>query len=390
MSSALMLSNDLGAGTYLERVDLRQSMSEHWLRDRIFAYPQIIPMDRIDPGLGYMVSVCREFPLSKYGSSVFVDMFGVTCHGRPVLIECKLWRNPQARREVIAQLLEYAALFRRLSYADLTAVLKSRYGMTGDNPLFGLVSGMPGASSEEAFSDMVAQCLARGDINLIIAGDGIREDTAAIAEHLSDRGAKLTLLELQMWQDRDGHRLLVPQIPFRTEVLRQRVLVDESDRPLAITVPEDTDLLPPGAGASESRMANRAFWDAFIRSVRFDHPDQPSPTHGGNNWVRIKLPPPGRWITGYRYQDRIGLSFVQDESVDLNSLLDEADQLREETGLDILDISPGKQDGVVSIGISQPVMDVGDEPAQIEWLSDMSNRLVNSLRPRLSQIDDRD
>ena len=154
---------------------------------------------------------------------------------------------------------------------------------------------------------------------------------------------------------------------LRTEILRQRIIVDEDDRPLAIAESEEAEVLPPGADASESRTANRAFCDAFIRSVKFDHPDQPPPTHGGNNWVRIKLPPPGRWITGYRYQDRIGLSFVQEESADLSALLEEADQLREETGLEMLNVAPGKQDGVVSIGISLPVIDVGDETAQVAW-----------------------
>lgn len=166
-------------------------------------------MDRIDPGAGDLISVCREFPLSKYGSSVFVDVLGITRHGRLVLIECKLWRNPQARREVVAQLLEYAALLRRLSYSDLTATFKSRFGMSGQNPLYDLVAHLPDASIEEVFTDKVSSCLSRGDFELIIAGDGIREDTAAIAEHLLDRGARLTLLELQVWKSSEGDRSLL-------------------------------------------------------------------------------------------------------------------------------------------------------------------------------------
>jgi hypothetical protein len=167
MTSSLLLDTTLEMATYLERVDLRSGFNEHWLRDKIFDFPRIIPLNRIDPGAGDFISVCREFPLSKYGSSVFVDVFGVTRHGRPVLIECKLWRNPQARREVIAQLLEYASLFRRLSYSDLTATLKSRFGMTGQNPLHDLVAGLPEAANEEEFTDRVASSLARGDIEFV-------------------------------------------------------------------------------------------------------------------------------------------------------------------------------------------------------------------------------
>ena len=384
MTSSLLLDAALDTATYLERVDLRSGMNEHWLRDKIFEYPRIIPLNRIDPGAGDLISVCREFPLSKYGSSVFVDVFGVSRHGRPVLIECKLWRNPQARREVIAQLLEYASLFRRLSYSDLTATLKSRFGMTGQNPLYDLVAGLPDAATEDEFTDRVASSLARGDIELIIAGDGIREDTAAIAEHLLDRGARLTLLELQVWRDGNGQHLLVPHIPFRTEILRQRVLVDEQDRPLVTEDVSEEEVGPPGTNGSDVRSANRSFWDRFISTVRFDHPDQTKPTHGGNNWVRISMPRPGRWLTGYRYQDSLGFYLVQDDSVDLHGLIEEANALTDETGLPDLRVEAGKKPGVVTIAISRPITEIGNEDAQLRWLTDTANRLVNAIRPRLA------
>lgn len=386
MTSSLLLDAALETATYLERVDLRSGMNEHWLRDKIVEYPRIIPLNRIDPGAGDFISVCREFPLSKYGSSVFVDVFGVTRHGRPVLIECKLWRNPQARREVIAQLLEYASLFRRLSYSDLTATLKSRFGMTGQNPLYDLVSGLPDAAAEEEFSDRVASSLARGDIELIIAGDGIREDTAAIAEHLLDRGARLTLLELQIWKDSNGQHLLVPHIPFRTEILRQRVLVDGQDRPLVTEDVSEEEVEPPGTNGSDVRSANRSFWDSFISTVRFDHPDQTKPTHGGNNWVRISMPRPGRWLTGYRYQDSIGFFFVQDDTVDLHGMIEEGNAMKSETGLSDLRVEAGKRPGVIKIAISKPIGEIGNEEAQLRWLTDTANRLVNAVRPRLAQL----
>jgi hypothetical protein len=56
--------------------------------------------------------------------------------GRLVLIEYKLWRNPGSRREVVAQLFEYASLMSRLTYSDLEAKLKHTRGLTGENPIF--------------------------------------------------------------------------------------------------------------------------------------------------------------------------------------------------------------------------------------------------------------
>src|SRR6516225_9199801 len=37
------------------------------------------------------------------------------------LVECKLWKNPEARRQVVAQTLDYVSALSRWSYADLQA-----------------------------------------------------------------------------------------------------------------------------------------------------------------------------------------------------------------------------------------------------------------------------
>lgn len=56
---------------------------------------------------------------------MYLDILAVRASGRPVLIECKLWKNPQARREVIGQILEYGALLQGQSYADVDAQVKA-------------------------------------------------------------------------------------------------------------------------------------------------------------------------------------------------------------------------------------------------------------------------
>lgn len=71
----------------------------------------------------------------------------------------------------------------------------------------------------------------------------------------------------------------MPSIPFRTEVHRQTVLV-APDALAAISNPE----------AASRPAVNRAFWQRYINTAVFDHPDQPTPRHGGDNWVRLPLP----------------------------------------------------------------------------------------------------
>jgi hypothetical protein len=51
------------------------------------------------------VPICTELntPAGPIGN------FMVTPSGLPVLVECKLWRNPEARREVVSQIGELRA-----------------------------------------------------------------------------------------------------------------------------------------------------------------------------------------------------------------------------------------------------------------------------------------
>lgn len=386
--TALLIAGE--QATRFRRNDLSAGFSEGWLQNLLFGHPDLIPMAGIDPAAGSFIPVCRELPLPKPGGVVYLDLFGVTPTGRPVLIECKLWRNPQARREVVAQILEYAALLRRWSYADLTARLKSRLVWEGENPLYRHVAGQGVALGEAEFTDAVSRNLRNGDFHLVVIGDGIREDASAIAEHIADSGARFALVELQRWTDGRGSELLVPLIPFRTEIVRQRVLVDAQGWAVQVEAEDEASDDEVGEGPdpekSAAREANRAFWQSFIDRARFDHPEQPPPRHGGNNWVRIPLPSPARYLTAYRYQGRAGMYVVEERGSDLVArLVADAPDWAQGLGAGDLRLHAMGRPDEPSVSLDQPE-DVKD---QMGWLLDMANRMVNVLRPKLSEYSSR-
>src|SRR4051812_25767891 len=185
--TALILDNpDARIGSKLTRISLssRSGYDEKWLQEVLFANPELIPLDRISSGSGSFIPLAREFALPREGGNAFLDLLGVTPFGRLVLVECKLWRNPQARREVIAQIMEYAALLRGWSYGDLTARFKALNGTSGTNPLFDRAKSFAPHLDETCFVEGIAASLARAEFHLIIAGDGIRSDLHAVASHL--------------------------------------------------------------------------------------------------------------------------------------------------------------------------------------------------------------
>jgi hypothetical protein len=66
----------------------------------------LLPIGAIEPALAGAISVCTELPTP----SGFVDNLLATDRGDLAIVECKLWRDPQARREVIGQIIEYAKM----------------------------------------------------------------------------------------------------------------------------------------------------------------------------------------------------------------------------------------------------------------------------------------
>lgn len=154
---------------------------ERWLQELIHRNPGCLPMDQVEPGLGRLIPVCLELPL-RVG---FVDNLMVTPEGNLVIVEVKLWRNPESRRQVVAQALDYATALFELDYARLeAAVAKAEFvGDKKPSRLYDLVDGAD-ALPEKVFVDRVNRNLHEGRIVVLIVGDGIRTDAESLVAGL--------------------------------------------------------------------------------------------------------------------------------------------------------------------------------------------------------------
>ena len=83
----------------------------------------------------------------------FIDNLFITPRGDIVLVETKLWRNPQARREVIAQALDYVAALMTMDYASFEAAA-AKAGLTTTS-LHALVADQADALEESAFFEVL-------------------------------------------------------------------------------------------------------------------------------------------------------------------------------------------------------------------------------------------
>ena len=250
---------EAASGETMPALPSGHAYNESWLQGLLFRHPELLLLERMEAGAGDVVPLCRELSIPRAGGSVFLDMLGVTQTGRLVLVECKLWRNPQARREVVAQIVEYAALLRHLSFGDLTTRLKQKLGVSAANPIYRIARKRWPDLDEADFVDGVSRSLALGDFHLIVAGDGIRSDLQTVAAHLNALGAglsRLSLLEIQLWADSQGRTLVVPTVPLRTEIIEQRVFITQSGAPLQMevqTIAEATSSMESVVDPNQSR-----------------------------------------------------------------------------------------------------------------------------------------
>jgi len=222
-----------GTAHKLVRVPLQaREIDEGWLQKHLHGCPDVLPIDEIDPSFGPLISIGREI-----GTAVGpIDNLYVSPQGSLTIVEAKLWRNPQARREVIGQILDYAKEIGRWSYDDIDARAKEKAGKS----LWELVRDKTDLD-EPRFIDAVSRGMRSGAFLLLIVGDGIREEMESLAEFIQVNNQlrfTLALVELQLYRLEDG-LLIMPSVVARTTEITRAVVHVRTSGPAQVDVSLD-------------------------------------------------------------------------------------------------------------------------------------------------------
>ena len=227
MTQAVQIVHADGKCVDLERVAYSETLFEEgWLQELIHAHPDLLPVGEIDPAYAGLAAIGTEIPVAA-GS---VDNLFLTRTARLVVAECKLWRNPEQRREVVSQILEYAEALAEMDYEDLQAAWEGKRSEDQPKTLFGLAQGIGWTGTETEFVDSLTATLRHGRFMLTIVGDGIRESSRRLAQFLSKSRRleyTLALIELACYRlgDEPYPLVVVPQVVLQSEVV-QRIVVE--------------------------------------------------------------------------------------------------------------------------------------------------------------------
>ncbi|RAH99793.1 hypothetical protein DLJ53_18705 [Acuticoccus sediminis] len=370
---------------------LRKLGNEHletMLQSLVHAHPEALPIAEIDPQFVGALAICRELQLSGAGA---VDNFLITPTGLPVMVECKLWRNPEARRAVVGQILDYARVLSRWSVADLEREVRVRT----KRGLFEHVRERFPETDEASFCDAVSHNLRVGRFLLIILGDGIREGVETLVEFMH-RHAGLNfgfgLVEFPIYELANGEQILVPRVLARTTLITRHVVELPAGQLIGDDVQaEDGTVVDPDQEALKDE--RRSFWQEFLSHyLTLDDPEQMTPGAPRMGYITLPFPAPSgsSWLTVYRVKKsgELGLMLSSHRNspgeAAMLAVADDWDEIRPLLAGDAsLETDRYGRPRIGEARFFGNLEDPAVRRAGFDWLADRTNTYVNVLRPRV-------
>ena len=192
---------------------------EDALQTLLQRYPQVLPGRQIDPDSDdppRFALLRREMPVGSWSlDHLYVDQRGVL-----TLVETKLVQNPEARREVVGQLLEYAANADASWGNGKARQLAVDYWRGQNRALDDVLMEHLGEDTDlDALWAEVEDNLNSGRLRLIIAADEIRTEVRRIIEYLNRelQNAEVLGLELACYGQDSPPQVLVPRLIGRVK-----------------------------------------------------------------------------------------------------------------------------------------------------------------------------
>lgn len=370
----------------LSGADSRIQYNESFIEELIYRYPQTLPVGEIDSAYQKPIPLCTQLNTS----AGILDILLITPQGRIVVVEAKLWRNPEAKRKVVAQILDYAAELSQWSYEDLQReVVKRR---RDPSTLYDIVSRHDSSVYEADFVDEVTRSLRMGRFLLLICGDGIREGLGSISEFLEQHTTldfTFGLVELAIYVDSDGNRFVDPRIVARSVTLKRSVLQIEGGSVRAEAEPVDSD--NEDREWSDRERALFDFWTNLAEELTFDDPRQTGikPSRLGN--VFLRLPSSQSWITLYFHKQAdeqgIFLTFYRGEMGNYfyERLQDEKEAIESELGCAVGWRSDGAKHSIILKRMHPDIETQEGIRASKRWFMEWANAFVNVFRPRIAK-----
>lgn len=246
----------------LERIPLTEKLfQEDWLQNLIHENPQILPVDNLEIGFTPLIALGREIP-TNVG---YIDNLFISSDGYLTILETKLWRNPEAKREVVGQIIDYAKELTNWTFEKLNSAVKHK---NSENK--GIIEAIQEFEEldeeyETKLIDSIERNLKRGRFLLLIVGDGIRESVEDMVDYLSHSAQllfTLGLVELQVYKAAiDDSYIVVPNLITRTREITRAVIKIENNADVSVEVKSDFSQSTKSSTYSRTTITEEDFFE---------------------------------------------------------------------------------------------------------------------------------
>jgi hypothetical protein len=205
-------------GEELQALERAGFETEEEFQELLARHPRVLDFGSLADGRPLrLVLVAREMGVAtcaESGSAYWLDHLFVDADGVPTLVEVKRATDTRIRREVVGQMLDYAANAARYWPAALLQRSFEETCVKDGRPLDEAYGEVLGERSADEFWTMVEERLAAGQMRLLFVADRIPLELRAIVEFLNRqmRQTDVYAVELTQYRGRGDLRVLVPRI----------------------------------------------------------------------------------------------------------------------------------------------------------------------------------
>jgi len=249
-SCPYLIKSDDASGSRLFPLSIRdKAFQEEWLQELIYIHPSILPVEQIDETFSPLISIGREI--------ANIDNLFISPSGLITIVETKLWRNPDAHRIVVSQILDYANTLAKWTYAQLdsavVAFMERKHGK--GQTIYQLIRNkLSGQKYDEIeLQQNVQNCLENGRFALLIVGDKIFPAATQLGEMIQSAPHlqySIGFVELRCYKIEKGSNwplIVIPRYVTRTkEITRAVVKVIYEEKKPEVEIIPPSEPPPPG------------------------------------------------------------------------------------------------------------------------------------------------
>jgi hypothetical protein len=197
-------------------VDAKKFESEATLQTYLEQFPSLLPVWEVDEDAPPLLTIGREVGVP----SGAVDLLFTDANGLLTVVETKLAKNPQVRREVIGQVIEYASFLSTWDADDVerqaNEYLRSDRAPEAHRGLDlyeALSKASPEPVPEDVFRERVEDNLKGGRIRLVIAVDEVVEPLRSTVTFLNSFSPfDILVLQLVDFEESGSRHIFIPSL----------------------------------------------------------------------------------------------------------------------------------------------------------------------------------